>query len=47
MGKKKEVPHIQYPSERPIHYQDLIWTEGMRRGSNDSFICTVMIACIL
>jgi hypothetical protein len=47
MGRKKEVSHIQYPSEGPIHYQDLIWTQGMRRGSRDSSICTVMTAYIL
>ena len=47
MGRKKKIPHIQYPSEGPIHYQDLIWTQGMRRGSKDSSICTVMTAYIL
>ena len=46
MGKKK-VPHIQYSSEGPIHYQDLIWTQVMRRGSKDSSICTVMTDYIL
>ena len=35
MGKKNDVPHIQYPSEGPIHYKDLIWTQGMRRGTKD------------
>jgi hypothetical protein len=47
MGRKKEIPHIQYPSEGPIYYQDLIWTQGMKQGSKDSSICTVMTAYIL
>ena len=47
MGRKNEVLHLQYPSEGPIHYQDLIWSQGMKRGSKDSSVCTVMTAYIL
>jgi len=47
MGKRKEAPHIQYPSQGPIHYQDLVWTQEMGRGMKDSSICTVMMAYIL
>jgi hypothetical protein len=47
MGRNKKVPHIQYPSQGPIHYQNLIWTQNMRRGSKDFFICIVMTAYIL
>ena len=47
MGRRKEPPSVQYPSPGPIQYNSLVWTQGQRRGTKDSSICTIITAFIL
>ena len=35
MGRKNMISHIQYPSEGPIHYQDLIWAVKLFVNNED------------
>jgi hypothetical protein len=46
MGRQKNMPFVQDPHPSPIHYSDLIFTRGTRRGSTASTFVVVMTAYI-